>query len=156
MRRLSVLHVGFPRRYRLAAWHAGVEASNWSGRRAGPYPGHVASADHLPQIGQGQQAAQPGRGAGVRRPHREQATTDQLDAERGAAGLEHEVAGLRRALDTRNIIGQAQGILIERHGTDSDGAFEMLVRISQQSHLKLHDVARRLVETTVREKRAGK
>lgn len=94
----------------------------------------------------------------MRRPQRERTAIVPVGTEVRASvdDLEHEVAGLRQALATRNIIGQAQGILIERHGTDSDGAFEMLVRMSQQSHLKLHEVARRLVDTTVAERRAGK
>lgn len=67
------------------------------------------------------------------------------------AELEEEVAGLRVALQTRNLIGQAQGLLIEQYGVDADAAFQTLVRLSQHSHLKLRDVAQRLVAAAIRE-----
>lgn len=54
---------------------------------------------------------------------------------------------MRRAIDSRSTIGQACGILIERHKLPPDQAFEMLVRASQRNHLKLRDLAARLVET---------
>lgn len=155
MRRLSVVHVDFSRRRRVVAHGTGVEAPNWFGSSGSAYPGFVGSSDRLPTTRHGQQAT-PDRKVDVRRPQYEQAGPIPLDTERDAADLAHEVAGLRQALATRNIIGQAQGILIERHGTDSDRAFAMLVQLSQQSHLKLHEVARRLIETTVSDKPAGK
>jgi AmiR/NasT family two-component response regulator len=46
------------------------------------------------------------------------------------------------------VIGQAKGILVERHGLTTDTeAFAMLVEGSQHTNIKLHDVARRLVRT---------
>lgn len=60
-----------------------------------------------------------------------------------AAKLRH----LRRAIETRQTIGQACGILIERHKVSPERAFEMLRRASQTNHLKLRDLAARLVET---------
>jgi AmiR/NasT family two-component response regulator len=48
---------------------------------------------------------------------------------------------------TRNLIGMAQGILIERLKITPDRAFAVLSRLSQESNTKLRDVARRLVET---------
>lgn len=57
------------------------------------------------------------------------------------------VEGLQTALDTRNEIGQAQGILMERFGLDPDRAFQVLRRYSQNTNVKLHDVAHLLVET---------
>ena len=44
-------------------------------------------------------------------------------------------------------IGQAQGILMERHGLDGDRAFEVLRRYSQDHNIKLRDVATHLSET---------
>ena len=56
-------------------------------------------------------------------------------------------AGLNVALDTRKLIGQAQGILMERHGLDAAGALELLRRYSQDHNIKLRDVAAHLIET---------
>lgn len=44
----------------------------------------------------------------------------------------HE-SGLRRAIDARHVIGQAQGLLMERHGLDTTQAFAML-RTSARNH----------------------
>jgi GAF domain-containing protein len=58
-----------------------------------------------------------------------------------------EVAQLRQAASSRDLIGQAKGILMERYDLGSDDeAFDLMVRASQSSHLKLHLVARQLVE----------
>jgi hypothetical protein len=54
---------------------------------------------------------------------------------------------LRQAIQTRQVIGQACGILMERHKVRADRAFEMLVRASQCNHLKIRELASRLVET---------
>jgi GAF domain-containing protein len=54
---------------------------------------------------------------------------------------------LRVAMATRNLIGQAQGILMERYKMTAEQAFAALSRISQQSNVKLRDVAQRLIDT---------
>jgi GAF domain-containing protein len=54
---------------------------------------------------------------------------------------------LHAALTTREIIGQAQGILMERDRITSEEAFDILRRASQHLNLKLREVARTLVET---------
>ncbi len=54
---------------------------------------------------------------------------------------------LQRAVQTRNVIGQAQGILMERFTVAADKAFDLLRRISQNENIKLRDVAVRLVTT---------
>ena len=56
-------------------------------------------------------------------------------------------AGLNVALDTRKLIGQAQGLLMERFGLDEARAFEVLRRYSQEHNLKLRRVAEYLVST---------
>jgi GAF domain-containing protein len=56
-------------------------------------------------------------------------------------------AGLNVALDTRKLIGQAQGILMERFGLDDARAFEVLRRYSQDHNMKLRRVAEYLVST---------
>lgn len=54
---------------------------------------------------------------------------------------------LRAALDSRTVIGQATGILMERFGLDSDAAFGALRRLSQTQNLKLRELAKHVVET---------
>lgn len=56
--------------------------------------------------------------------------------------------GLRNALNSRTLIGQAQGMLMERFGLQPDQAFAVLRRYSQTHNMKLADVARDLVETS--------
>ncbi len=52
---------------------------------------------------------------------------------------------LQEALSTRDLIGQAKGILMERHKITGQQAFVILTRASQNSNLKLTDVAISLV-----------
>lgn len=52
---------------------------------------------------------------------------------------------LTEAMHTRDLIGQATGILMERQGIDASAAFESLVRASQRENVKLRDLARRIV-----------
>lgn len=48
---------------------------------------------------------------------------------------------LERGLLTQQVIGQAQGILMERHKITEDRAFAVLVRASQHTNIKLRDLA---------------
>jgi GAF domain-containing protein len=52
---------------------------------------------------------------------------------------------LTHALNSRDVIGQAKGILMERYKISSERAFLLLTRVSQTSNRKLHDVADELV-----------
>lgn len=54
---------------------------------------------------------------------------------------------LWQAIDARKLIGQAQGLLMERFALDADQAFAVLRRYSQDNNVKLREVARLLVET---------
>jgi hypothetical protein len=54
---------------------------------------------------------------------------------------------LERALTSRQVVGQAQGILMERGRLTAEQAFAALQRTSQDRNVKLAEVARRLVET---------
>ena len=54
---------------------------------------------------------------------------------------------MERALHNRDLIGQAKGILMHRHGVAADAAFAMLRRHSQHTNNKLLAVAQRVVET---------
>ena len=76
----------------------------------------------------------------------------------GLAGLALSVAeaheeearraeNLRQALVTRELIGQAQGILMERERITAEQAFDILRRASQHLNTKLREVAQQLVET---------
>jgi GAF domain-containing protein len=56
-------------------------------------------------------------------------------------------ANLRIGLRTREEIGRAVGILMERHRVTASAAFDMLVLASQHSHRKLRDVAAWMTET---------
>jgi len=50
----------------------------------------------------------------------------------------------RTALDTRDLIGQAKGILMERYRLTPDQAFSLLVRVSQHTHVKVRELAEQL------------
>ncbi|MBS9374457.1 GAF and ANTAR domain-containing protein [Rhodococcus sp. B50] len=50
------------------------------------------------------------------------------------------------ALATRDIIGQAKGMIMERFGIDAVAAFELLRRLSQDSNVLLAEVAQGIVE----------
>jgi len=52
------------------------------------------------------------------------------------------------ALQSRDLIGQAKGILMAREGVTADQAFDMLRRASQRLNVKLRDVAGEMVHTT--------
>jgi GAF domain-containing protein len=54
---------------------------------------------------------------------------------------------LTKAMHARDVIGQAKGILMERHKLTADQAFSLLARASQHTNMKLIDVARLLAET---------
>ncbi len=48
---------------------------------------------------------------------------------------------------TRDRIGQAKGIIMERYNVDDVAAFDMLRRLSQDSNTKLTDIAQRVIDT---------
>jgi GAF domain-containing protein len=50
-------------------------------------------------------------------------------------------------LRSRQIIGQAQGILMEREQISADAAFDILHRASQHLHIKFGEVAQNLIDT---------
>jgi GAF domain-containing protein len=53
---------------------------------------------------------------------------------------------LRLALESRDLIGQAKGILMARENIDADGAFDLLRKKSQETNRKLRDIAQLAVE----------
>lgn len=52
---------------------------------------------------------------------------------------------MEEALQSRDLIGQAKGILMAREGINADEAFDMLRRASQRLNVKLRDVAAGIV-----------
>ena len=77
---------------------------------------------------------------------RQRAAVDRGRAAQVADDQEDEVRGLRAALRSRHVIGQAQGLLMARHHVSSAAAFAVLVRLSQTSNTKLRDLAEELVQ----------
>lgn len=72
--------------------------------------------------------------ATVRQEHdREQARTEEIEQ-------------LHRALESRDIIGQAKGMLMERFDIDAAAAFTLLSTLSQQSNTRLAVIAQKVVE----------
>ena len=57
---------------------------------------------------------------------------------------------MAEALQSRDVIGQAKGMLMAREGVGSDEAFAMLKRASQRLNVKLRDVAAQMVESAAK------
>jgi len=54
---------------------------------------------------------------------------------------------LRQGIATRDLIGQAKGILMERYKVTGDQAFRLLVKVSNDNNLALRSVAENLAST---------
>jgi GAF domain-containing protein len=72
----------------------------------------------------------------------------QVFAAQAAVALGHveEVHHLNQALASRQAIGEAIGVLIERYKIDRQAAFAFLTRLSSHSNTKLRDIAAKVVE----------
>lgn len=57
------------------------------------------------------------------------------------------VAGLETALESRHLIGIAQGVLAARYDISYEAAFDVLHRLSNDTNTKLREVARAVAET---------
>ncbi len=64
-----------------------------------------------------------------------------------ALATAQEIEQLNLAMESRTVIGQAEGILMERFDINAAQAFEVLKRVSSHSNVKLHQVASELVRT---------
>ncbi|WP_421097034.1 GAF and ANTAR domain-containing protein [Rhodococcus sp. As11] len=53
---------------------------------------------------------------------------------------------LHSAIASRDLIGQAKGMLMERFAVDADRAFAMMVALSQESNVPVPTIASRIVE----------
>jgi len=56
-------------------------------------------------------------------------------------------ANLERAIESHRAIGQAVGILVERHRITPGEAFQQLRRASQDRNIRLREIAQRVIET---------
>lgn len=63
------------------------------------------------------------------------------------AAVREQAAHLETALSSSRRIGIAMGIVMERHRVTEEQAFGVLVRLSQESNVKVRDIAARVVET---------
>ncbi len=61
--------------------------------------------------------------------------------------LEELVDDLERALESRDLIGQAKGVLMARHKLTADEAFDLLRAASNHRNEKLRDVAEQVART---------
>ncbi|MDX6240250.1 MAG: hypothetical protein QOG10_5070 [Kribbellaceae bacterium] len=68
-----------------------------------------------------------------------------------ALGWGRHDATMNQALATRNMIGQAVGIVMERYRLDPDRAFAFLVRTSHNGNVRLREIAAALVADTIRQ-----
>jgi hypothetical protein len=77
-----------------------------------------------------------------------------------AATLDREqlrlhLAQMEQALESRDVIGQAKGILMQQGGIGPDEAFRLLIRASQRENRKLREVAQRIADRAGRQVRDG-
>ncbi|MEH0432616.1 ANTAR domain-containing protein [Streptomyces stelliscabiei] len=93
-------------------------------------PDHVDHVDHVDHLGDGLLTA---------------ATAP--PAARGGPDPRVEVVQLRRALETRDTIDLARGILMAAFALSPEEAWNALVRTSQNTNTKLHRTARQLVDS---------
>ncbi len=62
-----------------------------------------------------------------------------------AVAAAEEIDNLHVAIDSRTVIGQATGVLMERYQLTADAAFGLLKRFSMEQNEKVVHLARRLV-----------
>jgi hypothetical protein len=61
------------------------------------------------------------------------------------AQLEAEIAQLKDALARRQQIGVATGLLAQRFAVSPEQAWSLLVRLSQNGHVKVRDIAQAMI-----------
>jgi GAF domain-containing protein len=69
-----------------------------------------------------------------------------------AIAYAYEIDNLSKAVRSRTLIGQAVGILMERHELNDERAFALLKRLSSHANVKLRVVAEQIVASGVRGK----
>ena len=80
---------------------------------------------------------------------------EQLFSHQAAMALAYarQITQLQEAVQTRQLIGQAVGVTMERFSLDEARAFGFLARLSQDSNVKLRVIAERLLEETAQRDR---
>jgi hypothetical protein len=68
-----------------------------------------------------------------------------LEASSRVEQLEAEIAQLKDALARRQQIGVATGLLAQRFAISPERAWSLLVRLSQNGHVKVRDIAQALI-----------
>jgi hypothetical protein len=69
-----------------------------------------------------------------------------IDTSSRVAELEAEIAQLRDALARRQQIGVATGLLAQRFGISPDRAWSLMVRLSQNGHVKVREIAQAVID----------
>lgn len=59
---------------------------------------------------------------------------------------QNQIHQLEEGLETRQVIGQAVGLIMAAHKVDADEGFKLLVRTSQNTNEKVRDLAQRVIE----------
>lgn len=85
----------------------------------------------------------------------EEAKNHVLELERDLAACLLHAEHMDEALATRDVIGQAKGIIMSATGKDADAAFADLVAMSQHLNEKLRLVAERIAAESRHETRDG-
>lgn len=73
---------------------------------------------------------------------------------RGAVAYASQVDGLREAVTSRQLIGQAVGIMMERFDLPEERAFAFMTRLSNDRNVKLRVIAQEIIDDR-EERRAG-
>jgi hypothetical protein len=73
-----------------------------------------------------------------------------VDLDSRVAQLEAEIAQLKDALARRQQIGVATGLLAARFAISPERAWSLLVRLSQNSHVKVREIAQAVIDAHCR------
>jgi len=76
-------------------------------------------------------------------------TTAHIFASHAAVAMKSAIseAGLHHALESRDVIGQAKGVLMERGKLSGQEAFDHLRELSSRHEVKLREIAAQIAET---------
>lgn len=80
----------------------------------------------------------------------EWAIEEEVDGEAGsgsgAAGAATDADRVENKIETRRLVDEAKGVLMDRHGLDEPAAFAFVQRTAMQTRTRMRDVARRVVD----------
>ena len=146
VQRYDLLEVGEPPRYAARYW---VPVSS-PVRDGDDVVGILHRVDDVTRLRPSALRALEARRDAMRRHVGEEQANDEVAdslviAARDLESMAEEIDQLREALASRATIDQAKGILIARYGCDPDEAFRRLVKMSNDSNVRVVDVAGALV-----------